>query len=181
MTENAQLTVTDELPYDRVAAIIREAVVVLGFVGFVVLGRLLPGAGRELGRTGISVGDLVLAIGTLGIVATMLFAAPKLRRLVEASLEGPTAIVADAAAIAQYVLVFVAVVIAYRGFAPVAVPFVDNGAVYDVAFLVFAAIPLGIVAYRFYHALDPVTAFLTTHLLGRGDATDGPVRTEHRG
>lgn len=177
MTSN-RLEVTDEPPYDRVEPVVREGVVVLGMAGFIILGTALPGNGHEIAGTDVLVRDLILAIGTLGIVATLLYAAPKLHRLVAASLEGPLRTVEDVAGIARGVLVFGAVVIAHLGLSPVVSSVIDRVWVYDLAFLLFALLPLGVIAYRFHRTLDPLTEFITATLLGGERRTEIPVRRE---
>lgn len=165
-TDDNQLTMTDEITPDVVQPVIREGVIILGILGFIVLGLLLPGTGREIPGTAVAIGDLVIGIGTLGIVGSLLYAAPKLRELVVAALEGSSTIVSDAGAIVQYLVVFVAVLIAHQGFAPALVPLIGVGWGYDLAFFLFALVPLGVIAYRFYQSLDPLAQFLTTEILG---------------
>ena len=165
-TGERELTTTDRLDPAAVSPVVHEVVVILGMIGFVALGTILPGADRELLDTGVAVADVVLGIGTLGIVASMLYAAPKLHALVTNALRGPAAVVDDAASIVQYVAVFLAIVIAHAGFAPVVARMIDPNWVYDLAFLSFALIPLGAITYRFHRAIDPVTAFVTAGLLG---------------
>lgn len=165
-TDGNQLTMTDEITPDIVQPVVREGVVIFGIIGFMALGLLLPGTGRELPGTEVAIGDVVIGLGTLGIVGSLLYAAPKLREFVVATLEGSSAIVSDAAAIVQYVVGFVAVLIAHQGFAPVLVPLIESAWAYDLAFLLFALIPLGVIAYRFSRSLDPLTQFLTTEIVG---------------
>lgn len=157
MTHKHQLIKIDEINPAAVQPIIREGIIILGMLGFTVLGLLLPGTARELPGTDVAFGDLVIGIGTLGIVASLLYAAPTLNDLVEGSLAGNSAVVADAASIVQYLVVFVAILIAHQGFAPVIFPLIDVIWAYDLAFLLIALIPLGVVAHRFHHPLDPLT------------------------
>jgi len=166
MTDNNDLTVADSIDRERVVPVVREGVVVLGILVLTLLGTVLPGTGRELPNTGVTGEGVVIGLGTLGIVATLLYAVPAVRDLVSASLAGPSGVVADAAAIAGYVVSFVAVLIAYEGFAPVLGTLIDVPWAYDLAFLLFALVPLGLIAYRFACALDPIARLVTGQLIG---------------
>jgi len=168
MTESDSLTITEELPREHVAAVIRHGVMTLGLIAIIVLGFNLPGTTQEIGSTGITVGEVVLAIGTLGMVAIVLSASWKVRDLVAASLEGPSRIVSETAAITQHILVFVAVLIAYRGFAPISYPYSTEWP-YNLAFLLLALAPLGLIVYEFSRAVGPITDLLTDRLMARED------------
>lgn len=175
MSNDSQLTMTDEIIPDVAEPVVRETIVILGLIGFIVLGLFLPGTGRDLPGTDVTIGGLVIGIGTLGIVASLLHAAPKLRELVVASLEGPSAIVSDTAAIVQYAAVFGAVLIAHHGFAPVLVPLIDVSWAYDLAFFLLALVPFGFIAHLFYRSLEPLSQLMTSEILGTKTAQSTPT------
>lgn len=183
MPNDTHLALTDEISPDTVKPVVREGIFLLGMIGLLLLGSILPATGRTLPGTDIAVGDAVVGIATLGIVASLLYAAPMLRDLIETSLEGPADIIADIASIGQYVMVFVAVLMAHQGFAPVLIPIIDVNWIYDLAFLLIALIPLSLIAYRFHGVLDPLAQFLTDELLGtdRKHGTKTEVTREGHG
>lgn len=182
MTDDDRLAVAAEIAPDAVEPVVREAVVIVGIFGFLALALLLPGTERELPGIGLAVGDLVIVLATFAVVGTLLYAAPQVRELVVACLEGSPRVVDDAASIAQSVVVFAAVVVAHQGFSPAAEAFVEPTWAYDLTFLLLALAPLAIVAYRFNRALDPISRFLTETLLGgrRGSHAGASVGDEDR-
>jgi hypothetical protein len=139
--------------------------IVAALIAFTALGLLLPGTRYEILATGIAIGDLIVAAGSLGIVSTLIWAGPEIRNCVVESLAGPTEVVEDAAAIARYLVVFVAVLIAHWGFAPVLGPLLELPWAYDLGFLLLALIPLAVVAYRLYNSLDPLATLVTDGLV----------------
>jgi len=179
MTDDTELTTANGIDRTAVEPVVREGVVILGVIALTLLGTVLPGAGRELPGTGVELGDLIVSLGTLVIVGSFLYAVPAIGELVTASLEGASEVVADAASIAGYVATFVAVLIAHRGFAPVLGRLIDVPWAYDLAFLPFALVPLGAIAYRFAGALDPLARLLTVGLFDRNrKPTDDSVGRE---
>lgn len=173
MSRNRHVSTADSPRADTVKPIVREAIVILGMVAFMALGSILPGTGQEIPGTAISIGDLVVGAGSLGIVGSLLWAGPKLREMVLTNLEGPADALGDAASILRNLAVFVAVLVAHWGFAPVLLPLLESRWAWDTGFLLFALVPLGVMAYRVYHSLDPLSAFLTAELLGESDGRSG--------
>lgn len=168
MSRNSRVSTTERPRPDTVEPIVRESIIVLGMVAFIALGSILPGTGQEIPGTAISIGDLVLGFGSLGIVGSLLWAGPKLREMVVTNLEGPADVVGDAASIVRNLAAFAAVLVAHWGFAPVLVPLLGSAWAWDTGFLLLALVPIGVMAYRLYHSLDPLAAFLTDELLGEG-------------
>ena len=109
----------------------------------------------------------------------MLCAAPLVWRLVAACLDGPQGAEDDVASIAQYALVFAAVTVAYRSFAPVVLPLIDRPWTYDAAFLVAGAVPLVVIALRTGRSIDPIARSITARVSGKEPDVD-PVGREHR-
>lgn len=141
----------------------------LALVAFMALGLLLPGAGQAVPGTGIEIGNLVVAAGTVGIVGTLIWAGPEIRAAVVDALSGPTAVVEDAASIARNLVAFAAVLIAHWGLAPVLVPLLELPWAYDLGFLLIALVPLAVIAFRLYASLDPLVAFVTERLVTGGE------------
>ncbi|MHB9287484.1 hypothetical protein ACKVMT_10670 [Halobacteriales archaeon Cl-PHB] len=171
MDTDRSIRLADEIVPATVKQVVREALVVLGLLGAMALGTVLPGTGHELPGTAVSLGDTVVMLSSLGIVATLVWTGPKLRELVITNLDGPTDAVRDAASVVRNLLRFVAVLVAHWGFAPVFRPLLEAEWLYDLGFLVLAVVPLGLVAYRFYQSLDPLAEFVTSELLGLRDDT----------
>lgn len=165
MTDEPSLRVTDDIEPETVEPLLREGLLIVGLAGVILLGGLLPGTARALPGTEVTIGGLVTALGTLGIVASLVVGAPQLRETIDALLIGPSTVVSAAAAIGQYLAIFIAVVFAYHGFAPVLRPVLTVQWVYDLAFLLLALGPLALVARHFYRAIDPLVAFLVTLLV----------------
>lgn len=171
MSPNGRVTTTDSLRADTVKPIVREVLVILAMVAFIAVGSILPGTGQEIPGTAISIADLVVGLGSLGIVGSLLWAGPKLREMVRTNLEGPEAVLDDAASIVRYSAVFVAVLVAHWGFAPVLVPILDSAWAWDTGFLLLVLVPLGVIAYRVYNSLDPLATFLTAELVGDSEGS----------
>lgn len=179
MTDERPLSLADEVPADSLGPVVREGVIVAGTLGLVALGTALPGVDRGLPGVPLTGRDVVVGLGVLFVVATMLYAAPLVWRLVAASLEGPQSAVDDVASIAQYTLVFAAVAVAHRGFAPVVLPLIDRPWTYDAAFLIIGTVPLAVIAYRISRSIDPIARSVTARVSGE-PADVAPVGREHR-
>lgn len=159
--------------------------VLVGLAGLLVvlgLATVLPGIDRLLAGLAVSPAALAVAVATLLVVGALVWIAPTVETAVQQALEGPDAIVANAAASAKLFVGFVAVVVAYRGLAAAVTPTFeafDVGGLYHLAFLVVGLLVLGAFARRLYRCWTPVTDLLTDHVLeATGDdqdelATDG--------
>lgn len=165
-----ELTTTDRIDPTKVRPVVRVGLAIVGLVVLLLLGRVLPGSDLEVLDAGVTVGDLVLAIGTVGIAAALVYGAPKLRDLLTDWLEGPAGVVANAAAIGSYLVYFLAVLVAYRGLASTIQPLLRPGWLYGVFFLGLALVVLGGIAYRYFRAMDPITGFLARRVAD-GDRT----------
>ncbi len=179
MSDTDRLARAGPLSTDTLTPLVREALIVVALVAFVGLGLLLPGTGQDIPGTGIELGHLVVAAGTVGIVGTLIWAGPQIRTAVVDALSGPSRVVEDAASIVRNLVAFAAVLIAHWGLEPVLVPLLELPWAYDLGFLLIALVPLGVIAYRLYTSLDPLAAFVTDGLVNRG-GTDHSVTEESR-
>lgn len=170
MTQDPHRKFTDDIDPETVKPLIREGLIISGLLGVMLLGVLLPGTARELPGTAVTIGGLVTALGTLGIVVSVFVGAPTLREAIQSLLDGPDAVVRAAGRIGQYLGVFLGVVLAYQGFAPVLRPLLAIQWVYDLAFLLLAFLPLGLIAFHFYRVLDPLVEFILTALVDEREA-----------
>lgn len=166
MTEHPRISRVTDIRPETVHPIIREVLIVLSMLTIMGLAMLLPGTGHEIPGTPVSIGDLIIALGSLGIVASLIWIGPDVREMIVSNLAGPADVIDDAASIVRNLAVFAAVLVAHWGLSPVLVPLMEPAWVYDIGFLVLAVVPLSIVAYRLYTSLDPLSEFVTTELLG---------------
>lgn len=135
-----------------------------GLVFLLVLVSVLPGLDRLVPTTPITFGSIVVALLTLGIVALLVYVAPRLETLVQEEFAGSDALASNVAAIVKQLVVLLAVLVAYRGLAGVIVPFLaetDTIWAYDLAFLVLALIPTALIAWQLFQGLDPAADLLT--------------------
>lgn len=154
-----------------VRPVVRELLVVAAILVGIRLGFFLPGTNDALFDTAITGNDVILGVGTLGLVASLVYGAPKMNRLVTSMLTGPDRVVGHVGMIAHALVVFFAVLVAHYGFASVVVPVVTAPWLYDLVFFLIALGPLGIIAYRFYLVLDPVADAITRVLVEQPGTT----------
>jgi hypothetical protein len=134
---------------------------------------VLPGVDLLLAGLAVSPVALALAVAALLVVVALLRVAPAVERVVSQSLDGPDAVVANAAAGAKLLVGFLAIVIAYRGFAPAVTPTFDAfgiGGLYHLGFLVVGLVVLAAFARRLYRCWGPVTRLLTARLANDTEA-----------
>lgn len=163
-----RLSTTDRIDTDAVEPVVRIGLAILAMAALLGLALLLPGTDWIVLEPAVSVADIVFGIGTLGIVAGLFYLAPRVRTLVSSWLQGPADVVASAAAVATYLVDFVAVLVAHQGFAPFVRPLLRPAWLYDAVFAVAALGLLAVIAYRFWLALDPITSLLTEKVAGQG-------------
>lgn len=170
--------VTDDRPAlsesidpDALEAVVREVLVVAGIALLTGLALLVPGAGRELPSSAITVRDFILAVGTMAVVGSLLYSVPRVRDLVSTAIDGPATVVDDVSTVAGFLVAFVAVLVAHWGLAPLVVPLIDGAPwMYDQMFFALAAIVLALIAHRLYRSLDPIAEAVTRELLHGSDS-----------
>lgn len=156
--------VLDSVEPATVKTVVKLSLGIVALVFLLALVSVLPGLDRLVLATPITFAALVVALVTLGIVAVLLYVAPQLASLVEQGFAGPEDLTTNVAAVVQYLVVLLAVLVAYRGLADAIVPFlVDTNSVwaYDLSFLVLALIPIALIARHLYRGLDPAADLLT--------------------
>jgi len=168
------LATTDRMDRDALEPVVRAAAVFAGVLLLTALATALPGTGYELPLVPLTVEDLVVVSGTLGLVGVLLYASPRVADLVESSLEGPDPVVRDAAGVAGYLMAFVALLLAHQGLVPIGQAVLPD-VLYDLGFLTVALVPLGGIARRFQRSLDPIVGLVASELAGErgvdGDAS----------
>lgn len=163
-TRMTSIAATDE---DRLQQVIKLLLVVAGLVLVWGLVTNLPGLDTLVPTTEVTIGAVVGAIVTLALVAALVYVAVHLEVLVAEALSGPGDLVADGASILKYVVLFVAVVVAYDGFAPLVTPTLATAGLawtYDLLFLVLALVPTVLVVLAMYGNFDPAAAVITDRL-----------------
>ena len=185
MTET-ESTATDAFDRDAVRSASRVAIAALALVGVLYLFTLLPGVDRLVPLTPVTVAAVAGAVVTAAVVALLLYAAPRIASLTRAALHRTDAaerverIAENGAALAYWLVVLAAVLVAHRGFAGAVVPLLDGFAwAYDAAFLVASLVPLVFVAARLTVTVDPLSTLVADRVTepesaeGRGDDADG--------
>lgn len=158
------------VPAAEESTVRRVVAVCLGLVGLLfVLGlvALLPGADRLLDALTVSLVTVLVAAATALVVGALVVLAPAVRRLVEQSLGGTDTVVQHVGASAMYLVRFVAVLVAYDGFAGAVRPLFaafDIGGLYDLGFLALGLLVLGALVRRLYRCWAPVTELVTAYV-----------------
>lgn len=196
MTET-ESTATDAFDRETVHSASRIAIAALALVGVLYLSSLLPGVDRLVPFTPITFAAVAGAVVTVAVVALLLFAAPKAASLTRTALHRRAAterverVAENGAAMAYWLVVLAAVLVAHRGFAGAVVPLLDGFAwAYDAALLIAAFVPLVFLVARLTVTVDPLAELVADRVAGtepsgdvEPDAADGsaatPARDEH--
>lgn len=175
------LALSESIEPDALRPVVYESFVLVAMLIVLGLATLLPGAGRALPTTSVTIREVIVAIGTVAIVVWLAHSIPAVARFTRASLVGPDELVADLGHIAGALVAFLAVLVAYRGFAGVVIPtLVGRQAVwaYDVAFLVVGLAPLVVVANRLRRNGEEVADLVTATIANdRSFGDDEPTDT----
>lgn len=177
MTDDTRtLRFVPDLQASTARRLVRTGLALAGVLVVVPLVAVLPGVDRLFAGLTVSPWAVLLAVVTVIVAGALVRVAPTVERAVAESLDGPDAVVANAAAAAKLLVGFAAVVIAYRGLAPAVAPTFrafDLGGVYHLAFLVVGLFVLGAFVRRLHRCWEPLTELLTDRLVddagGRGD------------
>jgi hypothetical protein len=171
MTETE--STTDAFDRDSVRSASRIAIAALALVGVLYLFTLLPGVDRLVPLTPVTFAAVASAVVTVAVVALLLFAAPKVASLTRAALHRTDAayhierIAENGGAMAYWLVVLAAVLVAHRGFAGAVVPLLDGFAwAYDAAFLVASFVPLVFVVARLTVTVDPLSELVADRVSG---------------
>ncbi|WP_123621438.1 hypothetical protein [Halorubrum sp. CSM-61] len=171
MTETE--STTDAFDRDAVRSASRIAVGALALVGVLYLFTLLPGVDRLVPLTPVTFAAVASAVVTVAVVALLLFAAPKVAALTRAALHRTDAgnrverIAENGAALAYWLVVLAAVLVAHRGLAGAVVPLLDGFEwTYDAAFLLASLVPLAFVVARLTVTVDPLSELVADRVSG---------------
>jgi hypothetical protein len=163
-----------DLEPSAVRRIVSTGLALAGLLFLLGLLTVVPGMDRLLEGLAVPPEAVALAAMTAVTVGALLWVAPAVQRVVEGSLDGPAGAVADAAIGAKLLVGFLAVAVAYQGFAPAVTPLFrafDVGGLYHLGFLVAGLAILAALARRLYRCWEPVTEFLTAAVVDDADGT----------
>ncbi|GAB7008143.1 hypothetical protein [Halorubrum trueperi] len=187
MTENGS-TVPDAFDRDTVRPASRIAIAAIALVGVLYLFTLLPGMDRLVPLTPVTFAAVASAVVTAGVVALLLFAAPKFASLARMSLHRSDAeqyvetVAENASGMVYWLVVLSAVLVAHRGFAAAITPLLDGFAwTYDAAFLLVSLVPLVFVVARLTVTVDPLSAFVADRVAGEEPSTDATAESDSAG
>lgn len=168
MTDDTQLLGNvSEVEESTVRRIVGVLVALVGLLFVLGLASLVPGMDRLIDGIIISPVAFVIGVVTVLTVGALLWIAPTVETAVEQFLEGPSDAVRNAAVSAKILVVFFAVVIAYRGLAGAVLPMFDSFDItgfYHLGFLAVGLLVLGAFVRRLYRCWKPVTDFLTAYV-----------------
>jgi len=155
----------------RSASRVLLATATLGFVLYLVT--LLPGVDRLVPQTPVTFAALAGALVSVAVVGLLLVAAPRLASLTRMLLDGPRNIVESIASVVYWLVVLAAVLVAHRGLAGVAMPFLDGAAwLYDGLFLLLALPAVAAVAARLYLTIEPGADLVADRIAGDDDVAN---------
>lgn len=171
-----------DLEESAVRRVVGTGLALAGLLFLLALLTVLPGIGRVLEGLTVPPEAVALAAMTAVTVGAFVWVAPAVQRVVEGAVDGPEGAVTDAAVGAKLLVGFLAVVVAYRGFAPAVTPLFrafDVGGLYHLGFLVAGLAVVAALARRLYRCWEPVTAFLTAAVVDEsGESPRENVTTE---
>lgn len=175
MTDTDTSLSIDGRPADStIRRIVGVALALGGLLVVLGLAAALPGLDRLLAGLAVAPVALLTGVATLFVVAALVWLAPTVEHAVEQSVDGPPAALPHVAAGANRLVGFVAVVVAYHGFAPAVTPLFDAFGllgVYHLGFLVVGLAVLAAFTYRLVRCWRPVTSALTARLTATHDDT----------
>lgn len=178
-TDSNRLIDLDAIDESTLEPIVKLLLVVAGLFLLWGLVANLPGIEAVVPATAVTLGAVLGAAVTLGIVFALAAVAVALEPALVQAMSGPADVVDDAATIAKHVVLFVAVVVAHGGLEPLVAPTleaVDLAWTYDLLFLVLALVPTAVIALTMLRGFDGAA----THLTGRLSADDEPARGADR-
>lgn len=177
--DNRTLRFATEPDRSTVRRIVGIGVAVAGLLFLLVVAAALPALDRLVAGLSISPTALFVAAATLLIAVGLVRIAPTVESVLAQALDGPDAAVADAAAAGKLLIGFLAVAIAYRGFAATVEPLFSAfgiGGIYHLTFLLAGVAVLAALARRLYRCWAPVTDLVTDYLLEAVGPRTEPVQ-----
>lgn len=153
-------------------------------VGVLAVVTPLPGVDRLVPFAPVTFAAVATAVVALAVTGVLLYAAPKFALLTRLALGSRGAdtrsdrIVENAGGVVHWLVVFGAVLVAYRGLAGVAVPVLNDAAwAYGAAFLFVALVPVLFLIARLTVAVDPLAEAVADRVAGDEGDPDDPDET----
>lgn len=172
---------SETLDHGTVRSASRVAIAALSLVGVLYLFTLLPGMDRLIPLGPMTFAAVATGVVTLAVVALLLYAAPKFASLARLALhrsdatEHVESVAENVGAMAYWLVVLAAVLVAHRGLAGAVTPLLDGFAwTYDAVFLLVALVPLVFTVARLTVTVDPLSTLVADRVAGP-EPTDGPA------
>ncbi|ELZ45976.1 hypothetical protein C464_11575 [Halorubrum coriense DSM 10284] len=172
----------DALDRDTVRSASKLLIGALAVVGVLSVATLLPGADRLVPFAPVTFAAVATGVVALAVSGVLLYAAPKFAELTRLALDGtdaeadarPDRIAENAGGMAYWLVVFGAVLVAYRGLAGAAVPLLNDAAwAYDAGFLFVALAPVVFLVARLTVTVDPLAELVADRVAGEASAEGG--------
>ncbi|GAA0533879.1 hypothetical protein ABNG02_09190 [Halorubrum ejinorense] len=191
-------SVREAFDRDTVESASRLLIGALAIVGALAVVTLLPGVDRLVPFAPVTFAAVATGIVAVAVAGILLYAAPKFALLTRAALGGrvadgdapPDRIAENAGGMAYWLVVFGAVLVAYRGLSGAVVPLLNDAAwAYDAAFLFVALVPVVFLVARLTVTVDPLAEAVADRVAGdeetgdtdgsgAGDDSNGAAATE---
>ena len=146
---------------------------VIGLLAFLTLVALIPSIDRVVPGLPLTIAAAVNAFVTLVIALLLIQLANKSRKLIQGARFHVTGILTPFSGVVFWLIVYLAVLIAFEGFRAAVEPLVIEFELpwtYDLAFFVLAVIPIAMIAINLLNLLDPLAEFCVGKLRGtQGD------------
>ncbi|GAA0722238.1 fatty acid desaturase [Halorubrum trapanicum] len=178
-------TIGSALDRDTVQSASKLLIAAIAIVGVLAVVTLLPGIDRLVPFAPVTFAAVATAVVALAVAGILLYAAPKFALLTRLALGGrgvdaetdapPSRIAENAGGMAYWLVVFGAVLVAYRGLAGAAIPLLNDAAwAYDAVFLFVALVPVVFLVARLTVTVDPLAEAVADRVAGDGvdDADD---------
>ncbi|MEZ3164033.1 hypothetical protein ABNG03_07790 [Halorubrum sp. RMP-47] len=174
------------LDRDTVRSASKLLIGALAVVGVLSVVTLLPGIDRLVPFAPVTFAAVATGVVALAVAGILLYAAPKFAQLTRLALDGsdaegdarPDRIAENAGGMAYWLVVFGAVLVAYRGLAGAAIPLLNDAAwAYDAAFLFVALVPVVFLVARLTVTVDPLAELVADRVAGEESEADAREST----
>ncbi|MUW15007.1 hypothetical protein GJ633_10290 [Halorubrum sp. CBA1125] len=167
--------VRSALDHETIRSASKLLIAAIALIGVLALVTLLPGVDRLVPLAPVTFAAVATAVVSVAVSGILLYAAPKFALLTRTALggsvtdadDGPDRIVENAAGMVYWLVVFAAVLVAYRGLGAAAMPLLGDAAwVYDAGFLFVALVPVVFLVTRLTLTVDPLAELVADRVTG---------------
>ena len=177
------------LDRDTVRSASKLLIGALAIVGVLAVVTLLPGIDRLVPFAPVTFAAVATAVVALAVAGILLYAAPKFALLTRLALGGrgagtehdapPSRVAENAGGVVYWLVVFGAVLVAYRGLAGAATPLLGGAAwAYDAVFLFVALVPVVFLVARLTVTVDPLADAVADRVAGGEDENSEEATAE---